>query len=723
MGNSNSNVKVDITADVSGFNSGAAEADAKLKQLAASFDKTGQAARAANEPINAVEASANKLGAAISIASKAGLIAGAGFAAAGAAAFALAKGAIDAADELHNLHLQTGIAVERLAGWDVVTKQSNTSVSSLAQELKSASNYMVDHGDKLQAMGIHAKTSEELLFQLAGILSRLPADDPRRVALAMDVLGNSAQDLLPLLSEGEAGLRAMLERGMELNPITAEMAKEANLFNSHLVEFNQLAKQFGIGIATYMLPNLNDLLEQMLEGQKTAGGFWSALFQFGTMNPFRTPEESIKSYREEIAGLQKDRERFLGMNAPTTSIDMAIEGLQKKLKFAEFMQRQGTSPASKPEGLSVAEQAYLDPYIPTGTPKATKPRRVADPNASAVAQIQMEAFRAEMELMGVSAEQVKVYEMAMKGATDEQIRNAQAAADAITPIKAEMEARKQAKKGMEQAERDHAKAVEDANKIIYDIDPMAKLQAEWEKLNALKEQGLLTDEQAGRAYQKTFKDMSKSGKDSFAELSRAIDGWGKKASETFIDFAFTGKASVSDLISHMAREFATMQAYNNIFQPVFSAGGDLFGDLLGGMFGGGGGSSMAGSGSANDVLAAMGANSFAGGGYTGSGSRSGGIDGMGGFPAILHPNETVIDHARGQSGGGVVVQNNIQVVNAPGTASQIEQRPNNTGGMDIAIIIEQIEGGIARNVSRGTGALNGALTQTFGLNRGAGALR
>ncbi|MGR3495227.1 hypothetical protein [Citreimonas sp.] len=42
--------------------------------------------------------------------------------------------------------------------------------------------------------------------------------------------------------------------------------------------------------------------------------------------------------------------------------------------------------------------------------------------------------------------------------------------------------------------------------------------------------------------------------------------------------------------------------------------------------------------------------SFFGGGYTGSGSRSGGVDGKGGFPAILHPNETVIDHTKG--GGG-----------------------------------------------------------------------
>ncbi len=44
--------------------------------------------------------------------------------------------------------------------------------------------------------------------------------------------------------------------------------------------------------------------------------------------------------------------------------------------------------------------------------------------------------------------------------------------------------------------------------------------------------------------------------------------------------------------------------------------------------------------------------SFSGGGYTGSGPRSGGLDGKGGFMAMLHPRETVVDHTKGQSTGG-----------------------------------------------------------------------
>ncbi len=56
---------------------------------------------------------------------------------------------------------------------------------------------------------------------------------------------------------------------------------------------------------------------------------------------------------------------------------------------------------------------------------------------------------------------------------------------------------------------------------------------------------------------------------------------------------------------------------------------------------------------------------FDGGGFTGMGVRAGGIDGKGGFPAILHPNETVIDHTKGQS-MGATVNFNISTVDAAG---------------------------------------------------------
>lgn len=55
--------------------------------------------------------------------------------------------------------------------------------------------------------------------------------------------------------------------------------------------------------------------------------------------------------------------------------------------------------------------------------------------------------------------------------------------------------------------------------------------------------------------------------------------------------------------------------------------------------------------------------SYEGGGYTGRGPRSGGVDGRGGFPAIVHPNETIIDHNKAGSaiGSSVVVQQTINI--------------------------------------------------------------
>ncbi|MCW0979418.1 hypothetical protein OK142_01235 [Agrobacterium sp. BT-220-3] len=77
-----------------------------------------------------------------------------------------------------------------------------------------------------------------------------------------------------------------------------------------------------------------------------------------------------------------------------------------------------------------------------------------------------------------------------------------------------------------------------------------------------------------------------------------------------------------------------------------SGGGGFLSSLFGGLFGGGTGG-FAKLPSVGPVPIAR--PSFDGGGYTGSGARAGGLDGKGGFWAMMHPDETVIDHTKGQS--------------------------------------------------------------------------
>ena len=107
------------------------------------------------------------------------------------------------------------------------------------------------------------------------------------------------------------------------------------------------------------------------------------------------------------------------------------------------------------------------------------------------------------------------------------------------------------------------------------------------------------------------------------------------------------------------------KANNSILDGLAAMAKDavkIFGDLarsaisfFGNIFGGDESSPAAGSG------ATAGTPSFAGGGFTGYGSRLGGLDGSGGFAALLHPNEMVVDLSRGGGAGAVInITNHIQ---------------------------------------------------------------
>lgn len=85
-------------------------------------------------------------------------------------------------------------------------------------------------------------------------------------------------------------------------------------------------------------------------------------------------------------------------------------------------------------------------------------------------------------------------------------------------------------------------------------------------------------------------------------------------------------------------------------------------------------------------VAAIKSASFDGGGFTGMGSRSGGVDGKGGFPAILHPNETVIDHTKGKS-SGVTIVNNVDARGAgPEVDIKIQQAMEVTSQQTVALV-------------------------------------
>jgi hypothetical protein len=98
-----------------------------------------------------------------------------------------------------------------------------------------------------------------------------------------------------------------------------------------------------------------------------------------------------------------------------------------------------------------------------------------------------------------------------------------------------------------------------------------------------------------------------------------------------------------------------------LMTPVFNS---LSGALLGSPSGGGLLGMVGGLGG--------GIGSFEGGGYTGRGPRAGGLDGRGGRLAMIHPNESIYDHNRGQGGSGVTI--NMTVVTPDAQSFQQSRR-------------------------------------------------
>jgi hypothetical protein len=176
---------------------------------------------------------------------------------------------------------------------------------------------------------------------------------------------------------------------------------------------------------------------------------------------------------------------------------------------------------------------------------------------------------------------------------------------------------------------DHSETLEDSLAEFFDEQTAKKLE------DQLKKQAIALED-----FKQTYRPI-------FDELG---DG--------FVD-AITGAENFADAIKSMAKNVVDsllrIAVQKLIIDQLFGA----FTGALGPGAGNGGGmgnlSTLSQRGGINNLP------SFDGGGFTGSGARSGKLDGKGGFMAMVHPNETIIDHTKGQSTGGVTVVQNITV--------------------------------------------------------------
>lgn len=175
-----------------------------------------------------------------------------------------------------------------------------------------------------------------------------------------------------------------------------------------------------------------------------------------------------------------------------------------------------------------------------------------------------------------------------------------------------------------------------------------------------------------------------SGKEAMQQLGAAI------LREAVGGLVKMGIAMIKNMIFAKAAESAAVVAAGATGAAIASAYAPAAAAVSLATSGANSGPAIGGIIATNAVSKAAALGSFDGGGFTGSGPRSGGVDGKGGFAAILHPQETVVDHTKGQGMGGgnrtANVSFNIQANDATG----FEEMLSRSRGMIISVINEAL---------------------------------
>jgi lambda family phage tail tape measure protein len=317
--------------------------------------------------------------------------------------------------------------------------------------------------------------------------------------------------------------------------------------------------------------------------------------------------------------------------------------------------------------------------------KPKKTRTPVDPTIALAARIEADAFKSQMEAMGVAAEQIKVYELARRGATKAQIEAAQAAAELKMAADAETKATKASKDAWDES----AKAIDKANttskeyvnqlqfensllglstlevqkrtearridlaleKELLALRSNDKLKADPAALKAA-EDGARQAAEAAKAgaeveidarhrvttswefgSKEAIRKYDEQVRNSAAQAESLYTKAFKSAEDAVTQFVMTSKVDVRSLGTAIIEEFTRI----NISRPLVNAGagmlGDIFGAIAGGLLGGSLGSASAGAAStaASQYSLSSGGSSF--GLKLGGGRASGGpVD-----PNTLHP--------------------------------------------------------------------------------------
>ena len=502
------------------------------------------------------------------------------------------------------------------------------------------------------------------------------------------------------------GMRAGFgQLGHQIQDVAVQLQMGQNAMLVFSQQGSQIASLFGPGgavaggimavggaIAMALIPTLFDSKDAMEELETATRDADSALSDISDMDAIKKKYGAVTNIIKEMIRFQNTARikelRVKGLGAikeQAEGVGKVFDELNRAIRFSE-------NPMDVYEGSVIAGQAALATQVKV-TQKTLAQQRVAQKlglsikgNTKDVLElndafnrldksVSFEDKHKELNNIFNVMQRIRSDESANVTPAFEQIQAT--ITDLALKGRGTLEVIEQLQEAMKFRDTDAAlSAREEAEKLIASLDPAAKYDEEIKAIDKLKAKAPELAE-ALTAVQQKLKDQrdaalgAKSALQEYAEasvdLQKSLDSHalkGVKALEDGLVDLISGTKNASLAFRDMARSIISdlirMQVQQSITQPLAGLLNQFVPNVANSignfMFGGTptlSSSNYVGSGEPAQTFPY---NGFAGGGFTGNGPRSGGVDGKGGFPAILHPNETVIDHAQGQSAGTVINQ-------------------------------------------------------------------
>lgn len=579
---------------------------------------------------------------------------------------ALYKDQINLADSMDEMSTRMGMSIKDMTVWKAAAEMNGTSLEAMANGTRMLAKHMTEHGDALRKAGIDTKDTNQAFLQLSDLFKNI-TDPVQRIDLATRLFGRGlGQQLLPVLIQGREALEEIQSSAGKYGEALQALSPEAQKLNDTMylmgVNFKQAAAEGVFPLVKSfndeMLPALREVAKEGSFLKTLWVGFGGAM-KIGFADPWN---QTLLGAKASLQQFMADVEAMLAKITFGRVSELHLRESQRMADAAKKTLAEAAGKTSKPDvGADV-------PEIPESN---------SDAEAAALAA----SLRSKGS--GKAGPKTPLQKMIELGERNLAESRRKEFASVDDDEEARLAAEKTNKRSLELQKHEADALEKQRQKYIAMADPLQKYREQLDEINALREKGALTAEQAieaewavNEAMDKTIDKMGEvkdGGKNAFAELSQAIASWGNKAADTFADFVVDGKASFSDLINSMLKDIVRLQA-KRMFDPVTqAASGWLSGGGLGRLFGFGDSMSSGGYNPLDDSvwMPSFEAPSWDGGGYTGNGSRSGGLDGKGGFWAIMHPQETVTDHTLGGGSGVGGEPVSVQINFAVGIAQTV----------------------------------------------------